>query len=402
MHDEACTHFDDIMNNMMLGHEFLLKEFDYKPTIGWHIDPFGHSNANVRLFAEMGFDTFIFARLDYEDEEERKKNQEMQFVWRPFSESLGDSVEIFTHVLYDMYWTPLSLGYDERWFPGVSDPVVDDETLSTYNGDKRAKEFLEYVTDMSKNYKTKNLFIPWGEDFAYGNALNEFSQGDALMRQWAKQYPDIGIDLKYSTIPAYIEAVKAEKITWPNKYDDMFPYASDDTQYWTGYFTSRANSKSQVRMGQQNLIASNKVFCDLVLDRSSTQDDIDAVLDARYSMLDSMGSYQHHDAVTGTARQLVADDYSRLLSESMEKSNKIFSKYVSDYTEGFAGIKADDWSLCTVTNSTWADCPVPENTKEFAVTIFNPSSAMLDLLEFKVPPAADYDVQIWDYQYVVW
>ena len=67
MHDEACTHYDDMMNNMMIGHEFLLKEFDYIPTIGWHIDPFGHSNANGRLFADMGFDTFIFGRLDYED-----------------------------------------------------------------------------------------------------------------------------------------------------------------------------------------------------------------------------------------------------------------------------------------------------------------------------------------------
>ena len=99
MHDEACTHFDDMINNMMIGHEFLLKEFNYKPTIGWHIDPFGHSNANPRLFAEMGFDTFMFGRLDYEDRDQRLADKTMQFVWKPFSESLGDSVEIFTHIL---------------------------------------------------------------------------------------------------------------------------------------------------------------------------------------------------------------------------------------------------------------------------------------------------------------
>ena len=69
MHDEACTHHDDMMNNMIIGHEFLLKEFNYVPSIGWHIDPFGHSNGNPRLFADMGFDTFIFGRLDYEDRE---------------------------------------------------------------------------------------------------------------------------------------------------------------------------------------------------------------------------------------------------------------------------------------------------------------------------------------------
>ena len=49
----------------MAGHEFLDKTFGYKATIGWHIDPFGHSNANPRLFADMGFEAWFFARMDY-------------------------------------------------------------------------------------------------------------------------------------------------------------------------------------------------------------------------------------------------------------------------------------------------------------------------------------------------
>jgi lysosomal alpha-mannosidase len=65
MHDEACPTYEDIINNMMKGHQFLLKEFGVKPRIGWHIDPFGHSNANPRLFADMGFDAWFFARIDY-------------------------------------------------------------------------------------------------------------------------------------------------------------------------------------------------------------------------------------------------------------------------------------------------------------------------------------------------
>lgn len=65
MHDEAGPHYEDMINNMMKGHEFLLKEFGVKPRIGWHLDPFGHSNTNARLFAEMGFDAWFFARLDF-------------------------------------------------------------------------------------------------------------------------------------------------------------------------------------------------------------------------------------------------------------------------------------------------------------------------------------------------
>ena len=65
MHDEACTHYEDQINNMRIGHEFLMREVGVKPRIGWHIDPFGHANANARLFAEMGFDAIIFARSDF-------------------------------------------------------------------------------------------------------------------------------------------------------------------------------------------------------------------------------------------------------------------------------------------------------------------------------------------------
>ena len=65
MHDEACTHYEDMINNMMIGNQFLLDEFGVKPRIGWHIDPFGHSSANVRLFADMGFEAWFFSRLDY-------------------------------------------------------------------------------------------------------------------------------------------------------------------------------------------------------------------------------------------------------------------------------------------------------------------------------------------------
>ena len=52
---------------MKIGLDFLEEEFGVRPRVGWHIDPFGHSNANPRLFAEMGFDAWVFSRLDYED-----------------------------------------------------------------------------------------------------------------------------------------------------------------------------------------------------------------------------------------------------------------------------------------------------------------------------------------------
>ena len=200
MHDEACTHYDDMINNMMIGHEFLLKEFNYKPTIGWHIDPFGHSNANPRLFADMGFDTFIFARLDYEDRDERLADKSMQFVWKPFNKSLGDSVEIFTHIMQDMYWFPSDFGYDERDFAWNPIPIIDDKTLTTFNADSFSTKMVNYALHMKEHYRTNNMLIPWGEDFAYGNAWDDFSSGDALIRYFNANFSHLNMDIKYSTV----------------------------------------------------------------------------------------------------------------------------------------------------------------------------------------------------------
>jgi hypothetical protein len=106
MHDEACPHFEDMINNMMKGHQFLLHEFGVKPRIGWHIDPFGHSSANPRLFADMGFEGWFFARLDHADRDERLKDKSMNFLWRPFSEHFGNQKQIFTSVMRDHYCWP--------------------------------------------------------------------------------------------------------------------------------------------------------------------------------------------------------------------------------------------------------------------------------------------------------
>jgi hypothetical protein len=35
MHDEACPHYEDLITNMQMGHDFVLKEFGVKPRIGW-------------------------------------------------------------------------------------------------------------------------------------------------------------------------------------------------------------------------------------------------------------------------------------------------------------------------------------------------------------------------------
>lgn len=48
-----------------------------------------------------------------------------------------------------------------------------------------------------------------------------------------------------------------------------------------------------------------------------------------------MGVMQHHDAVTGTEKQLVADDYARLLHKSMQQGLDIVANAIRYYKYHF-------------------------------------------------------------------
>lgn len=69
--DEACPTFQDLIDNMMTGHQFLAKEFGIMPRVGWLVDTAGHSSANARIYSEMGLEALFVGRLDREDMSKR-------------------------------------------------------------------------------------------------------------------------------------------------------------------------------------------------------------------------------------------------------------------------------------------------------------------------------------------
>ena len=70
--------------------------------------------------------------------------------------------------------------------------------------------------------------ITMGDDFRFQNAKKYFESSNDLINYFnsnlGEQY---NIELIWSTPSTYVDAVFAQNLMWPTKYDDMFPYADD-------------------------------------------------------------------------------------------------------------------------------------------------------------------------------
>jgi alpha-mannosidase len=82
MHDEATTHYMEMIDQTTLGHSFLKKELGVIPTVGWQLDPFGHSATQASLLtSKVGFDALYFGRIDYQDLRMHQLEKECEGLW---------------------------------------------------------------------------------------------------------------------------------------------------------------------------------------------------------------------------------------------------------------------------------------------------------------------------------
>ena len=151
------------------------------------------------------------------------------------------------------------------------------------------------------------------------------------MINYFNKHNTANITLMYSTPGEYLDSLYEQKdIVWPVKYDDMFPYSDNHEDFWTGYYTSRQSSKKFVRDGQSNMHASNYLYAEKMVQNETSDKEIQSIMEANFMMLDWMGVYQHHDAISGTARQFVADNYVYHLSKAMASNNRQQAQIIQD------------------------------------------------------------------------
>lgn len=156
MHDEAATHYIGMIDQTTLGHEFLKQELGVTPTVGWQLDPFGHSATQASLLtAGVGFDALFFGRIDYQDLAIRHDTQECEGLWAS-SKTAGTNQSVFwglTGSYMGNYGAPEGFCFDER---------CQDELLTAMNRTRLLEKvniFLDEIKVQAERTKGSHIMV---------------------------------------------------------------------------------------------------------------------------------------------------------------------------------------------------------------------------------------------------
>ena len=209
---------------------------------------------------------------------------------------------------------------------GDGGAVQDNPSRHDYNLDQMVDQFIANALDQQKYTKTNHQMWACGSDFQYQNADHWFHNLDKIIH-YVNINASLGGPVKafYSTPSHYTDAVKVatklKNLVWEVRSDDIFPLTDAAHNYWSGYFTSRPDLKRQVRFASNFLNAPRQmeVFSGVTaadVNQPTTRPSPAVGTSWTDSLEGTVGVATHHDSMSGTERQSVADDYEQRISES--------------------------------------------------------------------------------------
>ncbi|OAD56881.1 Alpha-mannosidase 2 [Eufriesea mexicana] len=342
MPDESVSHWISQLTQLTEGHQWLKYNLDYTPNSGWAIDPFGLSPTMPYLLKKAGLENILIQRVHYSVKKKLAKQKQLEFRWRQLWDNDG-STEIFTHVMpFYSYDVPHTCGPDPKiccQFDfyrlqnfGLSCPwKIAPRAITKSNIAERAALLLDQYRKKAQLFKTDVVLAPLGDDFRY----TQYTEWDAQYNNYQKlfdymnQNQQMNVQIKFGTLSDYFDAIREKHNLneFPTLSGDFFTYSDRDDHYWSGYYTSRPFHKRLDRV-LLSLLRASEILTTIAWTKGN-ENLVEGTLAQRISKARMWHSlFQHHDGITGTARDEVVIDYAKKMIEALNNSAHVLQQSV--------------------------------------------------------------------------
>lgn len=337
MADEANTHYYSVIEQLLHGHQWLLNHLGYKPRHSWSIDPFGLSPTFPFILQKSGFKALAVQRTHYEVKKYLAQHKQLEFRWRQLWDNSGWT-ELMTHMMpFYSYDVPHTCGpdpkiccqFDFKRLPGygLSCPWhVPPQKITEENVAQRSELLLDQYRKKAQLYATDVLFVPLGDDFRYDRSTEWDQQYQNYQKifDYINGNPRLNAHAQFGTLSDYFNALHEEKAIneFPTLSGDFFTYADRENHYWSGYFTSRPFYKRMDRVLMSYLRAAEVLLS--LLARENNQ--LKIIHHLNLNLTDARSNlslFQHHDGITGTAKNHVVQDYAARMLSSIHKCQHV-------------------------------------------------------------------------------
>lgn len=349
MNDEANTHYYAMLDQMIEGHQWIEKNLGsgIKPMSGWAIDPFGHTPTMAYLLRRMGFHSMLIQRTHYQVKKHLGKEKNLEFMWRQNWDH-GSSTDMFCHMMpFYSYDVPHTCGPDPKICcqfdfrrlqgGGISCPWrVPPVRIDDYNVASRARLLLDQYKKKAQLYRSNVLFVPLGDDFRYETTFEtheQYTNYQKLMDH-INSHPELKATVQFGTLSDYFNALWKTTGTEPGGQPKGFPalsgdfytYADRDDHYWSGYYTSRPFYKNMDRALETQHRAAEIIFS-VAESHARHHGSSSFAVEQLYGLLTNarrnLGVFQHHDGITGTAKDFVVVDYATRMLQSLNDMQRV-------------------------------------------------------------------------------
>ncbi|XP_052768637.1 alpha-mannosidase 2x-like [Mya arenaria] len=348
MSDEASTHYVSVIDQLTEGHQWVIENLHVTPTNSWAIDPFGHSATMPYLWKQAGMENMVIQRVHQAIKATLAGQKALEFHWRQMWDYKGDT-DILCHIMpYIYYGAQHSCGPNRQicamYDYGIPKSIFEQTTgrkVTEQNIETQARYLYEQYRLKAGLFKYDTVLVPLGDDFRFDTAEEwdlHYVNYKKIM-EYINNRPDWNMNVQFGTLNNYFNIVKNKQLqsvishdknsAFPVLKGDFFPYSDLDSEYWTGYYSTRPFQKQLSRDVESSLRSADILSTLAYTQCKKLKVEFESYLETMSQLQEvrrSLGLFLHHDAITGTSKPHVVQDYENKLLHAFNTSQEVMNR----------------------------------------------------------------------------